>query len=55
MKLGQTILDIRKERKMTQEEIESLLLPIRSNTTDSIKLGERKELSGFRNSDFYER
>lgn len=31
MKLGQTILDIRKERKMTQEE-----------------------LSGFRNSDFYE-
>ena len=54
MKLGQTILDIRKERKMTQEEF-AQCPNFSCYTTDSIKLGERKELSGFRNSDFYER
>ena len=51
MKLGQTILDIRKERKMTQEEFAQIF----HVTRQTVSNGERKELSGFRNSDFYER
>ena len=48
MRLGQTITEIRKERNMT------LCTNFSCYTTDGIKLGERKELSGFGDSDFYE-
>ncbi len=52
MKLGQTILDIRKERKMTQEEFAQIFHVTRQTVSNWEK---EKELSGFRNSDFYER